>query len=359
MNPVIAEISKSALRHNVSVVRRLAPNTKILAMIKANGYGHDAIKVAQCLAADVDAFGVARINEALELSKAGIQAQIVLMEGCFSQAELELAAQQNYQIVIQNQVQLDVLLTSNLPNKIKIWIKIDTGMHRVGFSPEQLDSIFNHLEQSNNVDPDITTLTHFAHADNKAKKENIQQFNLFQQQTKLLACQRSMANSAAIMTNDAAHFDWVRPGIMLYGSSPVTNSVASDYDLKPVMTLKSKVIALNAIKQGDAVGYGGIWQAKQDTNIAVVAMGYGDGYPRHAENGTPVLINGKMYPLVGRVSMDMITVDVGNDNEVSLWDTVTLWGEGLPAEIVAEHAETISYELFCNIANRVKKEFIE
>jgi alanine racemase len=358
MNPVVAEISRSALKHNFDRVKQLAPNAKVLAMLKANAYGHDAFEVANTLSM-ADAFGVARISEALQLFKAGINKPMVLMEGCFNQQELTAAINHGFEVVIQNQQQLQQLVAAQAkPNSVKVWLKLETGMHRVGVNVEQAATIITSLKNCSHVHNDITVVTHFACADEPDLINNRQQLDKFNQATQGMNILRSCANSAAIIAQPNSHFDWVRPGLMLFGSSPLSGSVAKEHDLKPAMRLCSQVIAVNHINAGGYVGYGAKWQAQQATNIAVVAMGYGDGYPRHAKNGTPVLINGQRLPMVGRVSMDMLTVDIG-DAEVSIGDPVILWGPELPAEEVARHAETISYELFCNVASRVQKVFVD
>lgn len=359
MNPVVAEISKSSLRHNVQRVRELAPQSKVLAMVKANAYGHDAIGVAQALDC-VDAFGVARINEALSLANAGIKAPIVLMEGCFNQHELEQAIDKQFELVVQNRQQLAQLLAMTAINKpVKVWLKLETGMHRVGVPEEQARTMVEQLQACSHVDNELTLVSHFACADEPAHPCNELQLSVFNRVTQGLDVKRSCANSAATIVLPQSHFDWVRPGLMLYGNSPLAGKTSAECGLKPVMTMKSQVIAVNDIEAGGTVGYGATWTAATNSKIAVVAMGYGDGYPRHAKTGTPVLINGKRYPMVGRVSMDMLTVNVGIEADVKIGDPVVLWGPELPAEEVAECAGTISYEIFCNLANRVKRVFVE
>lgn len=359
MNPVVAEISKSSLKHNVQRVRELAPQAKILAMIKANAYGHDAIGVAQALDC-VDALGVARINEAICLADAGIQTPVVLMEGCFNQQELEQAIEMQFELVVQNSQQLEQLLAlTNVEKPVKVWLKLETGMHRVGVPAELAQTMVEQLQACSHVDDELTLVSHFACADEPLHPCNEQQLAVFNRVTQGLDIKRSCANSAATVALPQSHFDWVRPGLMLYGNSPLAGKTSAECGLKPAMTMKSQVIAVNDITAGSTVGYGATWTAATNSKIAVVAMGYGDGYPRHAKTGTPILINGKRYPMVGRVSMDMLTVDIGLDSEVKIGDPVILWGPELPAEEIAEYADTISYEMFCNLANRVKRVFVE
>ncbi|NVK24749.1 MAG: alanine racemase [Gammaproteobacteria bacterium] len=370
LNPVVAYISRSALRHNLTRVQTFAKSAKVLAMVKANGYGHDAVEVAKTLINienPVDAFGVARINEALVLRQANIQVPIVLMEGCFNKEELLCASEQQFEIVLHNKEQLQHLLSTTLPKPLRVWLKLDTGMGRVGFNQVELSEAINQLKGNANVIEPFTCMTHFACADqlnDERSRQQLAKFNSVVEANQPLLSY-SCANSAAIIANPNAHFEWVRPGIMLFGSSPIQDTVCSDYDLQPVMSLRSIVIAVRNVKAGETVGYGARWTAQKDTQVAVVAMGYGDGYPRNAKDGTPVMINGVIYPLAGRVSMDMITVDVGLNSEIKMGDPVTLWGidelsgEVLPAERVAGYADTISYEMFCNLAARVEKRFID
>ena len=332
-------------------------------MVKANAYGHDAVGVAKALT-DVDALGVARINEAITLKQAGITTPIVLMEGCFDRTELATAIAQEFEVVIQNQQQFEQVLKAQDTwqqgsRPLKIWLKLETGMHRVGVPSSSAIAMVEQLQACQHLDSELTLVSHFACADEPEHPCNDQQLAVFTRVTQDLEVKRSCANSAAILAIEASHFDWVRPGLMLYGNSPLEGKSSEQCGLKPAMRLKSQVIAVNEIEAGAIVGYGATWTAQQDSKIAVVAMGYGDGYPRHAKNGTPVLINGKRYPMAGRVSMDMITVDVGRDGDVKIGDPVILWGPELAAEEVAQHADTICYEMFCNLANRVNRVFVD
>lgn len=359
MNPVVAEISKKALRHNLERVKELAPNSKVMAMLKANAYGHDAVEVAKTLI-NADAIGVARINEALTLHDAGIKTSIVLMEGCFNQAELLKAVECQFEVVVQNPLQLEQLLNLKADDsRVKVWLKLETGMHRVGVAADKVSDMVDALKACPHVDDDLTLVSHFACADEPEVEQNQTQLARFNSITNDMEVKRSAANSAAILAIPESHFDWVRPGLMIYGSSPLADKAPQACGLVPAMTMKTQVIAVNEVNPGDYVGYGATWQAQEKTRIAVIAMGYGDGYPRHAKNGTPILINGKRYPMAGRVSMDMLTVDVGMQDDVEIGDLVELWGPNLPAEEVAENAGTISYEMFCNLANRVKRQFVD
>lgn len=352
--PVKAIIDLSALPKNLQVVRRYAPNAKVLAIIKSNGYGHGIERVAAQLA-KADGFGVACIDEAILLRQKGFLHRIVLLEGLFSEAELSLAIQHRFDFVIHSRLQLDWLIAANTSASLNIWLKMDTGMHRLGFFPKEIPHILTQLK-SINADAPYCCMSHFASADesnNQSDDFTQQQLALFLKLTDKEAATKSLANSAGIQRFPESHFDWVRPGIMLYGASAAHERVAG---LHPVMTLMSEVIALKWLDAGETVGYGQTWQAPHKTLIAVVAIGYGDGYPRHAPSGTPVLIHGQQVPLVGRVSMDMITVDVTLlSNQMSIGDEVILWGKGLSVDVIAQACGTIGYELLCGVTQRVPR----
>ncbi|GHB67236.1 alanine racemase [Psychrosphaera saromensis] len=356
MKIAVAEINLTALLHNIEVIRKLAPTSKILAMLKANAYGHGYLEIAEALT-NVDAFGVARLEEATKLRTAGIQKSILLLEGFFDKTELLTIAEQQLETVLHTKQQVLDFINADLPRPVKVWLKLDTGMHRIGLPPSDFEFCYKALFQHKNVLGLMTLMTHMACADEQDNPLNQKQLSLFNKLAGDLPCEHSIANSATIMSIPAAHKDWIRPGIMMYGASAMSDSDAAEHDLKPVMTLKSSVIAVRDVKQGDSVGYGATWTASEDTQVAIVALGYGDGYPRNAENGTPVLINGTEYPLVGRVSMDMITINVGVNAQVNIGDEVILWGDGLAIERVARHAHSISYELLCGLTGRVKKQF--
>jgi alanine racemase len=372
-----AIINLSALKHNLAQIKALAPTTKILAVLKANAYGHGLERIAHALFDEhndkainestvkheppltADALAVARIDEALALRASGISQPIVLLEGIFDSKDLAILAENNLQTVIHNQQQLDAILAANISSPLKVWLKIDTGMHRLGISPEQFPSFYQQLHTSSNVQNGMVLMSHLGCADEKTSETTVKQIALFQQVTKNCQEARSLANSAGICAWPESHYQWVRPGLLLYGVSPLPfKGLASNEKLvgnvQPVMTLKSSLIAVRELAAGEPVGYGGAWQSKEKTVIGVVAIGYGDGYPRHAKNGTPVLVNGRRVPLVGRVSMDMITVDLGLNAQEQVGDIVTLWGEQLPVAEIAQCATTIPYELLCNITRRVQ-----
>lgn len=352
----LAQINTSALLHNVQRIRELAPHSKVLAVLKANAYGHGLLAVAAQLK-DVHAFGVARIDEALMLRAGGIVKPIVLLEGFFHADELSQIVASNLQVVIHHPAQVDSLLKAELESPVHVWLKIDSGMHRLGIEPADFSEIYQKLCQSKNVLQPMRLMTHFACADELDNPSTERQLALFLKTIGDAKGELSLANSAAVIALPQSHGDWIRPGLALYGVSPMEAGRSILHGLRPVMTFSSSVIAVRQVRQGDAVGYGGSWVAPNDTRLAVVAIGYGDGYPRNAPCGTPVLINGKRYPIVGRVSMDMTTVDIGEDH-IEHGAQVILWGEQLPVEEIAERVQTIPYELLCNITSRVQFRYV-
>ena len=347
--PAKAYINLPALRSNLAYAKQLAPNSKVLAVIKANGYGHGISRVAQQLAG-ADGFGVASIDEALYLRQKGFLHRILLLEGLFSEAEIPLVIQNRLDLVIHSQHQLQWLLNYHTSSVMNVWIKIDSGMHRLGFPVDEVKYVIQQLEDNLNYF-NIHLMSHLASADESEKDHfTQQQIETFDQATQCLNFPKSLANSAGLLNYNQHCYDWIRPGILLYGAG----SSDQPLKLKTVMRLESEVISLKWIKTGDYVGYGNSWQAPRDTHVAVVAIGYGDGYPRHAKTGTPVLINGKRCPLIGRVSMDMITVDITDLTEqTSIGNIATLWGEGLSVDEIAQCSGTISYELLCGVTKRV------
>jgi len=352
--PVAAwvELDAAALLHNAKKVRDYAPKSKVVAVIKANAYGHGAIKVAQILEPKVDAFAVARLGEALALRKSGVKAKILVLQG-FSQAEeLSIFITEKLDAVVHSEEQVR-LLESNNSQKIKVWLKIDTGMNRLGIQPAQFQSLFNRLKQCASVNDNIKLMSHFANADDRQDLKTELQYSCFLDAIGAEWVEKSIANSAAIIAWPATQQDWVRAGLMLYGASPLKNEAAQSFGLKPVMNFYAQVIAVKQVQKGQAVGYGGTWVADKTMQVAVVSIGYGDGYPRELKAGTPVLINQQRLPIVGRVSMDMLTVDLTGTVEVNIGDKVTLWGEGLPVDEIAEYADTIAYTLMCGITSRV------
>jgi len=353
--PAKAYINLPALRHNLNVAKKLAPNSKVLAVVKANGYGHGICRVAQQLSS-ADGFGVASIDEALYLRQKGFLHRILLLEGLFSETEIPLAIQNRLDLVIHSEHQLLWLLNFQTSLVINVWVKIDTGMHRLGFSTEEVTGVVKRLEQNPNSF-NIHLMSHLASADESistAVEFTQKQIRCFDKTSEKYNFSRSLVNSAGLQVYGQFSYEWVRPGILLYGAGRLSESEYDSHQLKPVMRLESEVISLKWIQAGECVGYGNSWQAQRETYVAVIAIGYGDGYPRHAQVGTPVLVNGKRVSLIGRVSMDMITVDITEYcDQIHIGSLATLWGDDLPIEEVAKWSNTISYELLCGITTRV------
>ncbi|OOZ41103.1 alanine racemase [Solemya pervernicosa gill symbiont] len=347
-----AVIDLRALRSNLQTARRAAPQSRVMAVVKANGYGHGLLRVAQALEA-ADALAVASVDEAVVLRDGGISRPIVVLEGCFDQEDLSRAAELDLQLALHAEFQLQLLEQCELSGPVTIWIKIDTGMHRLGFSPESATAAGERAMASGAVSKPLRWMTHLACADDLADSRTFTQLERFADALQGIEGERSIANSAGTLGWPAAQADWVRPGIMLYGSSPFIAGSASASGLKPVMILTTRIIAVTALKMGDEVGYGASWVCPEDMVVGVAAIGYGDGYPRHAPSGTPVVVNGRRHPLIGRVSMDMITIDLSRAPNTQPGDPVELWGAQISVDEVAEAASTISYELLCGVTTRV------
>lgn len=355
---VTAEIDCAALRHNLQRVRAAAPGTKVIAVIKANAYGHGSVRVARVLQeAGAEAFAVARLNEALQLREAGIYCPILCLEGFLNSEELDELAAHDLQVVIHHASHVELLEQHPLSKPISAWLKIDSGMHRLGVPPQDASGLWQRLKQCESV-KELKLMTHLASADDRNNDQTRQQLKLFSESSAALPAEVTIANSAGILGWAQSHGQWVRPGLMLYGVSPFIKGRGDDEGLQAVMTLTSRLIAVNQFKKGDAIGYGASWACPEDMPVGVVACGYGDGYPRHAVPGTPVLINGQRLPLVGRVSMDTLCVDLRHAPAARIGDAVTLWGKTLPVEEVAEYASTIPYELLCAVTGRVVVEVI-
>ncbi len=351
--PIHAQINISALKHNLSVVRSYTSDTKIMVIVKADAYGHGLLHIASALK-NADGFAMLELDAAICLRNAGYQQPILLLEGFFSVAEIKLFKQYQLSAVIHNEVQLEMLALSK-QHEIDVFIKINTGMNRLGFTPEKFPYVLQSLASNSNIG-NISLMTHFANADDPVKNETVQkQWQCFNTTTSGLNLPRSLANSAAIIRHPKTHADWVRPGIMLYGASPFTDKTAAELNLHPVMTVTSRLIAIQNLTAGDKVGYGGLFQATRPMRIGIVAAGYADGYPRHALTNTPILVKDQLTRTLGHASMDMLAVDLSTVKNAQLGDSVTLWGEGLPVNEVARATATISYELLCALAPRVEK----
>jgi alanine racemase len=352
--PAQITIDLTALRHNLQQVRLMSPGSQVLAMVKSNAYGHGIERIAKALP-DVDALGVASLEEGLQLRHAGVKNAIVLMEGLFNVNELPQAVANNFTLIVHHLPQVEMLESNpNLATPLSVWLKIDTGMHRLGVKPSQVKAIYDRLHACPAVKKPLGLMTHLASADSNERTHTLQQIELFNSFTKDYAGPRSMSNSAGIIGWPSAHVEWIRPGIMLYGASPLSGRRGVEHHLHPVMELSSELIAVHELDKGERVGYGGIWTCPEDMRIGVVGIGYGDGYPHHVRSGAPVLVNGRPCPLVGKVAMDMLSVDLRTQPEAAVGDPVLLWGSGLPVEVVAEYGETNAYELLTRITQRVR-----
>jgi alanine racemase len=350
-----AVIDSHALRHNLRIIRTLAPGARVIAVVKANAYGHGLAGTALALD-EADALAVARLEEALALRRAGIGARILLLEGVFSASELAEAVYERLDLVVHDVSQIDLLERSPEGARCPLWLKIDTGMNRLGFAPREFPAALARIRSLSPAPRELRLMTHLACANEREDEVTRAQLQRFREVTRGLGYEVSIANSAGVFGAVPTGCDWVRPGLALYGASPFADCSAESLGLRPVMTLRSSVIAVRRVGRGEAVGYGGQWVAPGDSVIAIVAAGYGDGVHRTLANGAAVLVNGARAPLAGRVSMDMLAVDVSTLDGVRVGTPVVLWGEGLPVEEAAQNAGTIAYELLCSVSPRVPLE---
>ncbi|WP_375754172.1 alanine racemase [Vibrio sp. HN007] len=357
MKAATAFIDQKALQHNLALIKSKAPKSRVLAVIKANAYGHGVTQVARNFEG-ADAFGVARVEEAVKLRESGIEKPILLLEGFYSASELPVLSKYNLETVVYNLEQLDAIEQSDLQSPLKVWLKIDTGMHRLGIDPESLPLYLERISNSSKIQKPINYISHFACADELDSPFTSSQIKCFLNTIEGLEGERSIAASAGILKWSESHMEWNRPGIILYGISPFDSVNAKELGFKPVMTLKSKIISVKRVKRGESVGYGAAWTTERDTTVAVIAIGYGDGYPRTAPHGTPVWINGRRVPVAGRVSMDMLTVDLGPEAQDKVGDEAIFWGNELPVEEVAKHVGTIGYELVTRLTSRVELAYV-
>lgn len=355
LTTIRATIDTAALRHNLGRVRELAPGARVMAVVKANAYGH-GLEVAVRALEHADGVAVARPEEGLALRAAGCSGRILLLEGVFDAAQLAAAIGARLDIMVNGPEQLLMLEQRAGGEPFRAWLKLDTGMNRLGFRPEEFGAARERLRRVPGAEPDPVLATHLASAEATADAKTREQLAAFEAATAGMAGLRSIANSAGVLAWPAARGDWVRPGLMLYGLSPFAEGSGADFGLRSVMGFETRVIAVRKVMAGETVGYGGTWRAARDSRVAVVAAGYGDGYPRGARAGTPVLVNGSLAPLAGRVSMDMLTVDVTDLPTVSVGDPVELWGGRLPVEEIARSSDTIPYQLTCAVSSRVPRE---
>lgn len=361
-----ALIKLGALQHNLDVIRAAAPGAKVMAVIKANAYGHGMVPVAQHLAS-VDSFAVARVPEAVELRRNGVTASIVLLAGVMNSAELEAAIEHGLEVVVHCQEQLE-LLESRRGGELVVWLKFDTGMNRLGFAPDEAPKLMARLRSADCVG-ELRLMTHLSSADELDEETTMQQLDRFRPIVDGFDGAVSIGNTPATLGWPAVsrakdefgfHGDnWIRPGIALFGISPFGDRTGADLGLKPVMQFEARLIAVKPLREGGRVGYKGGYRAQADTMLGIISAGYGDGYSRHFRSGTPVLINGSKVPLIGIVSMDMIAVDLGAATRDQVGDIATLWGDGLPVEEVAPWAHAIPYELVCGVMNREESEIVD
>ena len=358
--PTSATIHTDALRHNLGQLRARAPGSRVMAVVKADGYGHGLERVARALGA-ADAFGVAALSDAERLRAAGLSQPIVLLSGINEPDDIARVRELGVESVVHHHSQLEMLEQAPLGAPVRCWLKVDSGMHRLGFAPDTVREAHARLQAAPAVAGDIVLMNHFASSDefdgdNGAGRQTREQLRVFAEATAGLPGARSLANSAGVLGWPQAHADWIRPGGALYGMSVVAGTTGADFGLRPAMTLATRLIAINPVRRGEHVGYSATWTCPEDMPVGVAAIGYGDGYPRAAPSGTPLRVNGQPAQVIGRVSMDLMAVDLrGVDARVG--DPVVLWGPELPVERIAEGAGTIAYELTCSITRRVR--FVE
>lgn len=354
------EVDRNAILHNVNYLKQLAPSSELIAIIKANAYAHGKLGVAKLLADKVDGFGLARLSEAVEIRNANISTPLILLEGFFLHDDLNLLIDYNIQTAIHCDEQIDRLQSEAGQNLLTVWFQLDTGMHRLGFRPEEAIEKFTALANCKVVRKPINIISHFSSADDLTSSQTTKQLAqlthfLDSIADKTLIGKCSIAATGGLLAWEQSHKNVIRPGIALYGVSPFDYPIP---ELKPAMTFKSELIVIRQHKAGEAVGYGQIWTSPKDTKLGVVAMGYGDGYPRNIPENTPVLINGRRVPIVGRVSMDMIVVDLGANCQDRAGDEVIFWGKGLPVEEIAKHTGISSYELLTRLTSRAQIHYI-
>lgn len=347
-----ARIDLDAIRQNLATVSALASGSLVACVVKADAYGHGLRHVVPALEG-ADILGVATTGEAEECRALGWKGRLLLLEGPANQEEFDIAVAQACEMVIHHQSQLARLQEAELAPAQPLWLKIDSGMHRLGFPADQARAVYAELKELPGC-PEIVLMSHLACADEPADPKTMEQVALFDEAVEGLEGPVSLANSAAVLNFPQSHRDIVRPGILVYGVSPSRHKRAQDIGIRPAMTLESELIAINKVRKGESVGYGGEGVCPEDMNIGVAAIGYGDGYPRGLKQGAPVLVNGRRAALIGRVSMDLTTIDLRGHPDAQVGETVTLWGQGLPVEEVAQWADAIPYELICGVTARVR-----
>jgi len=353
-----AKINLVNLKHNLTTIRKLVNQSKLMAVVKADAYGHGMLQVCKALS-DADSFSVAYVNEAVELRNSGIKQPLVALQGFSSEEDLKFALKYDIQVVIHHAEQLKILKSVGTVGPLNVLLKVDTGMHRLGFRVEEFNSILTEIKSYLSPSSNLRLMTHLACADDLENQVTLQQLDTFFSLANEHKYEQSIANSAGILAWPDSHCDWVRPGLALYGINPVKNqALSSAVDIRPVMSLHAPLISIKQCKKGEKVGYGGDFCCPKDMVIGIIAIGYADGYPRHLKAVPCVAIGKNKAPVVGRVSMDMIAVDLDGIN-VQVGEIVEIWGESISVTEVAEHAETISYELLCATGNSVYKKYIQ
>ena len=353
MRPTSATIRLGDIASNYQLACRLAPASKSIAVIKANAYGHGMVEVAQHLQDRVPVFGVALVEEAVQLRDAGIVKPIIILQGPGRSADVDEAVARGFWLLLHQQQQVDWVLSAKLTGPLRAWLKVDTGMHRLGFASDAIDHVCAGLRSSPNVQQEPVLCTHLACAEDLADRMTREQVRVIRDCAGRNGLDMSIANSAGMLFWPESHAQWNRPGYMLYGLCPTGSSDVGSHGLRPAMTMNSEIIAIRNLAPGEGVGYGHDWVAKRPSKIGAIAIGYGDGYPRHAPSGTPVLVNGKRAPLAGRVSMDAISVDLTDLENVGVGDPAELWGQNLSVNEVASAAGTIGYEVLAGLTGRV------
>jgi alanine racemase len=350
----VATIHLGALRHNLARIRSMAAPAKVMAVVKADAYGHGLERVARALDADAEAFAVAALGDGLRLRAAGHRQRVVVLSGPDQPGDIAEMQRLGLDAAIHHEAQL-AWLAEAAPGRgrLRVWLKVDSGMHRLGFAPERVAEVHARLAALPGIDPEIGLLTHFAESEVFDGAGTPAQIARFEAATRGIPGPRSLSNSAAVLGWPGARGDWVRAGGLLYGLSVVEGKSGADFGFRPAMTLSTRLVAVNRVGKGERIGYNGTWTCPEDMPVGVAAVGYGDGYPRSAVAGTPVRVGDRRVPLIGRVSMDLVTLDLRGAPQARVGDRVVLWGEGLPVETVAAHAGTISYDLTCGMTRRV------
>ena len=350
----VATIHLGALRHNLARLKQLAAPARVMAVVKADAYGHGLERVARALDGEAEAFAVAALGDGLRLRAAGHRQRIVVLSGPDNAHDIAEMQRLQLEATIHHEAQLQWLVqAAPTRGRLRVWLKIDSGMHRLGFAPERVAAVHAQLQAMAGIDPEIGLLTHFSDSEVFDGEQTPAQIARFTEATGRFVGPRSLSNSAAVLGWPAARGDWVRSGGLLYGLSVVDGRSGADFGFRPAMTLSTQLIAINRIGKGERIGYNGTWTCPEDMPVGVAAVGYGDGYPRSAAAGTPVLIGEQRVPLIGRVSMDLITLDLRTAPAAKIGDRVVLWGAGLPVETIAAQAGTISYDLTCGMTRRV------